>query len=458
MMKKIKNGYAFFTILICISCSQNFLEIKPNKVLVVPQNLVDFEALLDNTDILNYNVEPLGEVSSDDYYLGFDIWQSLYEVSARNAYTWASDIFEEQAIPRGMGWLFSYRKILYANIVLEGLEKINKEADKQKWENLKGSALFYRSWAFFQLSQIFGFPYHEIGNNSEYGIPLRLESDINSITTRATVKETYEQMISDLEIAIQLLPEIPLITTRPSRPAAHALLAKIYLQMNEFELALIQADNCLQLKSSLMDYNLIDNTLNFPFEQLNTEVIFHATLSNLGIFQPARLIVDSLLFNLYEDNDIRKKAFFIFSNGYQRFKGSYSGSDLFFAGIATDEIYLIRAECNARLGNVDIAIKDLNHLLIHRYEKEQFTNFYTNSSEEVITRILKERRKQLVFRGIRWHDLRRFNLFDLDNSYQSSLVRNLNGQLYTLPPNDLRYILPIPNEVIALTGIKQNPR
>ena len=49
-----------------------------------------------------------------------------------------------------------------------------------------------------------------------------------------TKKETYDQIISDLETSIALLPnEVPL-KTRPSKAAAEALLSRTYLHMAEY--------------------------------------------------------------------------------------------------------------------------------------------------------------------------------------------------------------------------------
>jgi hypothetical protein len=56
---------------------------------------------------------------------------------------------------------------------------------------------------------------------------------------------------------------------------------------------------------------------------------------------------------------------------------------------------------------------------------------------------------------LRWIDLRRLNT---DSRYAVTLTRNLNNQIYTLPPNDQRYVLPIPDLEIKLSGIEQNPR
>jgi hypothetical protein len=60
----------------------------------------------------------------------------------------------------------------------------------------------------------------------------------------------------------------------------------------------------------------------------------------------------------------------------------------------------------------------------------------------------------LLFRNLRWSDLRRFNL----EGANITLKRIINGTSYTLPPNDLRWVLLIPDLETSRSGIPQNPR
>jgi hypothetical protein len=68
---------------------------------------------------------------------------------------------------------------------------------------------------------------------------------------------------------------------------------------------------------------------------------------------------------------------------------------------------------------------------------------------------LAERRKELIYRGIRWSDLRRLNR---DSRFGIILTKTLNGVTYSLLPNDKRYVLPIDEIEIRLSGIQQNNR
>ncbi|WP_143754113.1 hypothetical protein [Chryseobacterium sp. 52] len=59
-----------------------------------------------------------------------------------------------------------------------------------------------------------------------------------------------------------------------------------------------------------------------------------------------------------------------------------------------------------------------------------------------------------MIRGLRWSDLKRYN----SDGANITLTRTVNGQTNTLPPNYLRYAVAIPEDIITLTGMSQNPR
>ncbi len=130
------------------------------------------------------------------------------------------------------------------------------------------------------------------------------------------------------------------------------------------------------------------------------------------------------------------------------------GNLFFFDGIGTDELLLCRAEAAARLGNLERAIADMDYLCGHRYEEGGYVPFGDIPEEELLDRILEERRKELVFRGLRWEDLRRF----AGTRFEKTVSRELDGTVYELPPGDPRYAFPIPLDEIQLNGLEQNPR
>ena len=128
-----------------------------------------------------------------------------------------------------------------------------------------------------------------------------------------------------------------------------------------------------------------------------------------------------------------------------------------FGGIATDEVYLIRAECAARTNKISEAVDDINTLLSHRYATGTYVPYPANlTADAALSLILQERKKELCFRSeIRWGDLRRLGQ---DSRTAVTLTRILNGVHYALSPNDKRYAFLLPISVVQLTGIPQNPR
>jgi hypothetical protein len=102
-----------------------------------------------------------------------------------------------------------------------------------------------------------------------------------------------------------------------------------------------------------------------------------------------------------------------------------------------------------------LALQDLNKLLINRYRTGTFTPISASSSSEALDIILRERKKEMVNRGVRWADLKRLNK---EGVRAVNIKRLLNGTEYILPPNDARYTLLIPLEVIRLSDLPQNSR
>jgi len=68
--------------------------------------------------------------------------------------------------------------------------------------------------------------------------------------------------------------------------------------------------------------------------------------------------------------------------------------------------------------------------------------------------ILRERRKELIFRALRWSDLRRLNK---ETRYRVTLARTINGVVHELKYDSDRYTLQISADVINRTGMPQNP-
>lgn len=439
---------------VSISSCKKYLDAKPDIKLAVPETLSDFQALLDNSALNGLGLS-IFETANTDQYLTYTDWAARDQNSKQN-YIWdpnAQDYTD---------WQQAYAGIFTTNVVLDNLAQLQADSVNSERANaIKGSALFFRSYFLFNLAQAYSKPYNKQSASTELGIPLRTNSDINIKTTRATMSETYDRIISDIKQAVNLLPDTALYPTRPVKAAAYGVLARIFLTMSDYENAGIYADSSLMIRNTLLNYNSLNAGSTSPIPSYNTEVIFQSTLLASAINSPSRSKVDSNLYDMYDSNDLRKVIFFRNNgNGTYRFKGTYdgtynAGSSAYFCGLAVDEMLLIRAESRARAGNSNDALSDLNLLLSNRYKEGTLVPLTATSSDDALKIVLSERRKELCFRGLRWMDLRRLNN---EAGISMTLSRNLNGQTYILPPNDPRYTLLVPAQVLALASIPQNPR
>ncbi len=442
-----------------------FLDEKPSTNLLVPTTLTDFQALLDNTNVMNFT-GGLAQLASDDYTVTDAGYQSVPVATQRNSYIWAKDIFAGEVSIRD--WNDLYKQVFYANAVLDGLER-NDDASTAQGQYLKGWALFARAFAFYDLTRNFCKLYDPGTANTDLGIPVRLNSGIDNLEQRASLQQSFNQILSDLGISEILLPsDRPSANlNRPSKTAVYALLARIYLDMRNYTQAQTYAEKALTLYSTLIDYNTVSKTSTTPFSITNDELIYNASQvvaygEFTGMYSATNSRVSPDVLALYPINDLRFTLYFskLADNTYTVKRGYVGRGTYSFTGLATDELYLIKAECLARIGQVAPAMDVLNQLVIKRWNPDAtnpatpYQSIKASNAGEALQKILLERRKELVWRGLRWHDLKRLN----KEGANISLTRVVNGATYTIPPNDSRYVFPIPDDEIRLSGIQQNIR
>jgi hypothetical protein len=459
-MGKISTIRVTFLLLsmLAAACHKSFLDQKPSTDLLIPNTMPVLQELMDNTQVMNIS-PALGEFSADNFYLTYNTWLSL-DIKEANAYIWAKDIYEGQGLV--IDWDIPYQQVFYSNTVLQGLTGIQPDSTNwTQWNILEGTALFSRAFAFFNVAGLFAEPYDSATAASDPGIPIRLDPDINEKTTRASMQATYMQILGDLHMAEGLLPAaIPFSNlNRPSRLAAQALLARVYLSVGDYKEAGLCADSVLQVYRVLLNYNTLDTSKPFQFANNLREILYQANFPIEGNTLEGLLcsgcLVDTTLIASYSPDDLRRPLYYFEeSPGVYTLNGSYSGLIFPFSGLATDELYLIRAECNARVGQATLALNDLDTLLSYRVVTGSFTPYPVMTAAAALDTVLAARRKELAFRGIRWSDLRRLN----QEGWNITLTRNLNGEPFTLPPNSNLYTLPIPPDVILASGITQNPR
>jgi len=464
-------GYFLMSIFLLslLSCKKR-LDKKPEGNLSTPETLQDLQQLLDYDNIqggsafgygMNQNATPSGsEAAADNYFITQTYFNSVINYPPRNlTYIWR---YDPNFLYQDDDWQRAYKAVYVANVCLENLPKIERTtANKTAWDNVKGSALFFKAYYYLQLSWEYAKAYDASTAPTDKGIPLKSSTSIDDPTTRSSVKQCYDNIIADAKESLNYLPTTGLNCERPSKATVYGLLARTFLSMRQYDSAFKYSDLCLQLNSQLMNFNGDPDIVapvigsDAPFRKFNKETIFFSSMNSYhnSVIQ-YNAYVDSALYSSYDANDIRRQIFFNGTGSLQRFKGSYSQTNdaALFTGIAADEMLLTRTECKARLGDRNGALTDLNNLLITRWKNGTFIPFTATTADQALDIILTERRKELIFRGLRWMDIKRLN-----KEGRGIIIRRyLNNQFYDLLPNDERYALYIPPAIIQLTGMPQN--
>jgi tetratricopeptide (TPR) repeat protein len=496
-MKRIKIYLPLLILVGMFTACQKFVDVKRNSNLRFIGTSNDCQLLLDNYTAMNAVYPVDAELSADNYFTTTRSYQTdvqpVITAEEQAFYSWQPNAIRAKA---DASWLTPYSITATANLVLETLDKLDLAAeDPAKINTLRGTALFYRAYSLWLVAQMYAKPYSAT-TAQDPGVPVRKSSDINEKSSRGTVQGTYDSIISDLLKAIELLPPTSSIATRPNKAAAYAMLARTYLSMEDYPNALINADASIKIKGDLLDYNTISKISSTPFIRYNKEVLFHAIMFRSAILSPGIATtntakIDPELVASYNTNDLRSKIFLkpnsvtvilddpnnpvTLPDGTYRFTGNYeqASTSVQFTGLAVDEMYLTRAECYVRTAKVKEAVDDLNALLKMRWATGTYTNLRTQiTADEALSKILEERRKELLMRGLRWTDLRRLNK---DPRFKKDLIRQTKNitftgtvsnpvrvetvaATYTLPANDPRYVLLIPQNVINNSTMEQNTR
>jgi len=441
----------FLFFLLFASCSKYLAE-KSSSQLVIPQSLSDLQALMDFTSSTDASDPSALAISSDEYYLSDNDFSALSSDYDKRKYEWdSSNLFE----PATGDWYNCYKLVYIANTVISDIGNIKEEpGNSADWENVAGQAYFYRGKSFYNIASIWCKSFDSSTMKTDLGIPLRLNPDFNTPSVRSTLGETYKQLLTDLKQSAVYLPVTPIHPMRPSKGASYGMLARIYLFMRDYPDALKYADSALAINNNLIDMNTLDSSKAYPIPQFNTETIYYSSISIPAILNISRAKIDTAIYNLFESGDLRKELFFRRNaDGTFGFRGNYTASLSLFGGIPVDEMLLIHSEATLRLGNISDALADLNRLLKSRWKSSvPYSSITSTDSKTILSKILLERRKELLMRGLWWQDVKRLN----KEGYNISLHRLHMGQTIILQPDAKQFVLPIPEDIIQLTGMQQN--
>lgn len=452
----MKRSNIFFLMMMAAAlftgCSK-YTDIKTEGALT-PGDYINFRYLMNNTDQLERSVDMPDMTSDDVQYKDTGMQQSLSN-EYRNAYMWAAQYYDATAADQD--WRLLYAANYNCNLVIRDVMGSTGGTTQLKSEVL-AEARVHRAYSYFMLVNMYGKQYNESTQATDLGVPLLLQPDVAETAVRGTVKEAYDNILQDLQAAIPALPERNTYNIYPSKAAAYAMLAKVYLQMGRYTDAALYADSALNIQHTLLNLPTLSN---YPQRIDNPEIILSKVAGSSHAYSARQVLSDELL-ALYDPKDFRYSYFtqdyMQGSNVYRVYaKENVSGSNRNI-GLSVPEIMLIKAECQARGNDAGSAMNTLNALRAARFSAADYTPLTAASADDALVKVLQERRRELCFSCVRWFDQKR--LFT-DSRFAKDITRTnlLTGESFTLSPGSNRYLFPIPQYNITLNpSLVQNPR
>jgi tetratricopeptide (TPR) repeat protein len=337
----------------------------------------------------------------------------------------------------------NYDVINQANTVLFGLDLFE---DQERRNRIEGEAKFLRGLEHFDLVRFFGKQFQSGGENIQAGVSILMTTTLNEIVKnpRSSVGAVYSQVINDLNDAVNLLPNTNGVFA--DKYAAKALLARVYLQQQNYSAARDAANEVIQNSGHSLTTTFEDafnNDVNsnediFSMQVTtqagsNTMNTFWATQANGGRPGNPDIAISDDFINSYDANDDRGQFFYTGNGGNASTKWISRNANVPLLRLA--EMYLIRAECNQRLNSSvgDSPLNDVNKLR-NRANAPVLNSVGLNE-------ILQERKFELAFEGHLLHDVKRLGL-------------TAGG----LPSDSDKLVLPIPeDELNTNPNSSQNP-
>lgn len=410
------------------------------------------------------------DTRSDNHYAGGDnpeIFQiDLLSISSTN-----SRLFTN--------WSNIYNAIAKANVVIEKAPLVNDpKLSEERRAQIIGEAYFLRAFHYYTL----------VNNWGDVPLVLNFTSSANPEDTRlsrSSREEVFQRIITDLEIAIDNLPDTygtdaSVNKARATSGAANALAAKASLQKPnpDYQAAL---QYIAAVEASAANYRLIDYAQLFDGNNYNNaESIIEVQYlgGNEGNFGPQLVLPPSIsgdtwrkfitpsqdLVNAFnsEGDVIRRDATILFEtvNWVDEYWGNAVGSSIPFAykwkdadGWASSnrtyllrygDIVLLKAEALTGLNRLAEAAIEVNRIR-SRVNLPDLPASAASNVENMRTAILKERRLELAQEAQRWDDLVRYGrVVDVMNNLNETDLRTGSRTNYQMSEDKI--FLPIPQE------------
>lgn len=423
-------------------------------------------------------------VDLSDDIMGNDV------VCNANDYDWFADLYNYSGPARAnyavtaIPWYFYYKIVNAANLLLANVD--GAQGTQAEKDDIKGQAYAYRAWGYYRLS-IYYCKTYSLGTSNP-GVPVYLTptTDKNKGgNPRGTVGDVYKVITSDLDQATTLLQNAPSHSDDKSYislATAQGIYAEVALVMQNWAkademsgLAISNAGGAAALMDSTAYTQGFISAANSEWmwashltAQQTDDYGIICFLSFVDASNPGSYAgggaawrkITKQLFDKIANSDVRKVTFATDRKQHKFYMANTSQwvYDNLYMRIA--EMFLIKAEAEANLGDDGGAISTLETLVKKRNAGYSFASTPYTGGTNLLEEIYLQRRIELFLEGHSLSDIVRLKqpLARPSGSGNHSIGTAL---VLTLPANSNRFLFKIPQAELdasaAIGPSDQNP-
>lgn len=394
-------------------------------------------------------------------------------------------------------WYQTYNAIAHANEVLNIIDELEvSEEDEGYRDAIKGEALLARAYGHFMLVNLFSEDNWILKDGSGLGVPYIKTPETEFLVeySRPSVQRTYEEIEDDLKEGLELVNDSYYANSGKyhfTRNAALAFASRFYMFKGDFI-------RCLQYSNELLGSNpeaFVRDMTSEEFRSAKSSTTGYPQLysspdlpSNIMLMRKISLVqrtdfafgIDrndyAALFarNIFDNvTDERENPAWVkglnalfpvrYESLFQRSSINSNVGTPYHIALAFrgEEVLLNRIECYIQMGNFDAAIADFQVLTDRRYSGEDLVlsmdrlrDSYPSTWTDftiLYEYLILERQKEFIAQGLRWFDLKRFQIGVEHVGADGNVIA-------TLESDDIRKILQIPTSAVEVGGLEPNER
>lgn len=405
-------------------------------------------------------------IFTPDCYSQLDM-NTFYGSSIKNAFQYKQEVYRGDQ--ESSEWVEPYKQIYVFNSIVNGVMSATG-SEKEKLY-LQSEARVSRAYMHFLLAQWFALPYDESYAETELTVPLVTEAETSVMNyRRATMKEMYDFITTEMEESCPNLEDRVDHRMRVYKPTGYGLMGKVYFLMGKYDKALTALRTAYELlpKSAaevyLLDYNELMRPYGYreltadelysdmdilPYLFRSSQVLWckQTTMMNSYYFVYGDQITFYLnpeFYALYDEYDLRRNLICTVNREGTPLTYPYPGflGNKINLGLNLPEVYLMLAECEARVGSEDNARQILADFRKYRVlpGHEEVPSSVT-TKEDLIRFCVDELNREFMATGYRWYTVRR--LWNDPLFQDMKPVTHFDGeQTFTLDESGLKTAIP----------------